>query len=330
MQFLGNFFKLIFLLVDIYKKLKSQKKFVNAHLSPFVKLVQANSDNSLTDFDYHKVMYYYGVGTPVVLGEGLAKLRGYKLNFQEKKAITYMSAITGLFDDFFDKSNTSKEYISNMMLFPSKQKPANSREKLFLDLTIKALENIDYSDYLKNINLQVLETQWASKNQMNEKLSAKELQELTYKKGGIALLFWRHALQNKIEDNEAEALIKLGEWLQDCNDIFDLNKDLEEGVYTPINKAVHIPDLIIQFKAKMEDTFKSFMGLNYQLKDKISFVNHFKIVGAQSLLCLNQFHKLQIKYSGKFDTSKYTRKEMICDMQKPSNLIKSVYYYLSI
>lgn len=333
MKNLLEFVILIRKLTSIYFQLKSQKKFNRQHLLPLIQSVQSTQnteDSSLSEFDYHKVMFYYGVGTPVMLGNGLALLRGTELSEQEKTAITYMSAITGLYDDFFDKSDYKREDIQMMMFHPEKHLPKNAREKLFTTITIEALKWIPQKKILPEVIRQVFETQWESKSQKNITTTPDELLELTYNKGGIALVFWRLSLSNPMQKGEEKALIQLGKWLQYCNDIFDVYKDLQEGINTHINVINDIKLAEEEFQKMMNITFENFLKLDYPEKNKIKFIQHFKIAAAQTQLCLNQFKKLQEKNNGVFEAKKFSRKQLICDMQKPLNLLKAVQLYLKI
>ena len=51
---------------------------------------------------------------------------------------------------------------------------------------------------------------------------------------------------------------------------------------------------------------------------------------ARVYVCLDQFEVLQFKNNGQFDVASYRRKELICDMQKPKNQLKTIQYYFEI
>ena len=68
-----------------------------------------------TEYDFEKITNYYGIGSPVLAGEGIADLLNVKVGTQERKSLTLMAAITGLFDDFFDRSYESSGRIKGLM-----------------------------------------------------------------------------------------------------------------------------------------------------------------------------------------------------------------------
>ena len=82
---------------------KRQRLYIRNQLFPEIEEAKKTNDGSLDDNDFKKIEQYYGFGVPAILGESFCTLRGSMMTPKERKASTYQGAMTGLFDDFFDK-----------------------------------------------------------------------------------------------------------------------------------------------------------------------------------------------------------------------------------
>jgi len=58
-----------------------------------------------------KIHTYYGLSVPAFLGEYFCLLRGKMMSDSERYPLTYLGALTGFFDDFFDEKNTPNDHI---------------------------------------------------------------------------------------------------------------------------------------------------------------------------------------------------------------------------
>src|SRR5687767_9983842 len=85
------------------RNVKRQHAFIRNNILSELHEAEKTNDGSLDAADFKKITHYYGLAVPAILGESLAVLRGKPLSEKERYALTYLGAITGLFDDFFDK-----------------------------------------------------------------------------------------------------------------------------------------------------------------------------------------------------------------------------------
>ena len=114
------------------------------------------------------------------------------MSLRERRALTYQGAMTGLFDDFFDKEKISDEEVRTFMELPGNAIPNNSRQQLFLKFYMKALD-YSHSPQLTLTYLQkVYQAQVESKKQAAPgKLSREEIKQITIQKGGLSVLLYR-------------------------------------------------------------------------------------------------------------------------------------------
>ncbi len=294
-----------------------------------VKFFLTESDSSITEQDIKKITNYYALGVPTVLGTMFSKLRGKRLSFRERLALTYLGGITGMFDDLFDRWNVDPSRIYLLMDNPSSVKPANDFERLFLYwYEGKALQQVSDKLAFREACGPVFDAQKQSLRQLqHNNPSHDEIKEITYLKGGVSLLFYRSALETQATECEKEAFYEAGALLQLGNDIFDIYKDLQSGVMTLATNANDIVALRNEFIRQMHLTIDKFYKIN-RPNGSISGSLHILMASvSRCLVCLNQLQRLQDSSDGVFRPYTYERKQLICDMEKPVNIIRMLYQH---
>jgi len=309
-----------------------QQRFIRNRLNPDLMRFSETNDGTLSQQDMQKISRYYGLGVPAILGEMFCLLRGSPMTETERVAATYLGAITGIFDDFFDSWRIPPERINQFIHKPETIVPANSNEKLFLEFYVnKDLANIPDRLKFLEASQRVFEAQIESGKQTgNQHIDQSEIEEITFRKGGVSLIFYRMAFGNHLSDAEHDALYSAGALLQLGNDIFDVYKDLQAGVRTLPTTMQSIHELRMVFEKRTRSTFDLFEALPYPKRNIRNALNILQVGVSRCYVCLHQLEQLQKKTHGKFIPTAYTRKELICDMEKPVNLLRSVKYHLII
>ena len=174
------------------------------------------------------------------------------------------------------------------------------------------------------------EAQTESIKQIKEKkLTNSELRKISYDKGGYFTLLYRSVLNNPLIENEEKAIYSLGNILQLTNDIFDAHKDHQNKQQTLVNISQDLNNLNNEFLELTDNTIRQFCSLTYPSKNIKSALYEIIPVITRGIVCLDQFLKLQANNNGVFDLEKFTRKELICDMEKTKNIKKSINYSIS-
>ena len=204
MSFLKNLLIFPKRISSLKKQVKAQKAFVHNYLHPFLSKYHIQNDGSLTEYDFEKITNYYGIGSPVLAGEGFARLLSTKIGIKERKLLTLMAAITGLFEDFFDRSNQSHTRINGLMNLSPNTPPQNAHEKLFVDLVSEILTISEDKKRLYKYANRVFSAQVLSLKQKHSEASWQDLFDITYKKGGESLLFYRCSFSPIITEKESD------------------------------------------------------------------------------------------------------------------------------
>ncbi len=314
----------------LFESVRKQKRFIKAHLLPDFKTFQNNNDGSLKEADFNKITKYYALGVPAILGYGFSALRGAPLNIKERTCITYLGGISGLLDDLFDEPNKKVQHLENFILDPENLITINSYEALLKHCYSKGLSYSENPQALKQQAKEVFRTEADSKLQHNNTISEKEIRELTFLKGGHSFLFYRLCLNNTLEDAERKMIYQLGGLMQLGNDIFDVWKDVQQGIETLATKTFSIKHLQDYFSSELEQTLILLQACNYPKNQLQNFTRIVLFGLSRVYVCLDQFEKLQCAENSIFQPQKYSRKQLICDMELYKNKKAALKYYLKL
>lgn len=308
---------------------KTQRDFLNEHIVGQLEKAKQENDGSLDANDFKKIMTYYGLAIPAILGESIALLRGQPMTERERFALTYLGAVTGLFDDFFDKQYLAEEKIRALAERPGDLKPQSSNEKLFLDFYNKALLYVHDRELLSVYVRKVYDAQIESKKQATPGLSKEEILRITIHKGAVSVLFYRAAMAHPFLPGEEDALYKMGGLMQFGNDIFDVYKDRNSNTQTLLTITRKIDDVRLMFTTVMEEGYGAIARLGYAETDKKKYFRMFSIcLCSRCYVCLDQLESKEAKTGNQFIPAEYSRQELVCDMEKKSNLWRSLKYHI--
>jgi hypothetical protein len=308
--------------------LKQQRTFMQQTIDIDLQDIQKNIDDSLSEKDFKKINDYYGYAVPAILGEAFCLLRGQAMTTRERHAMTYLGALTGLFDDFFDEKKTSKEHIKLLLDAPDESNAMNAHQRLIIRLFRHALAHLDEPEVLKSYCYQVYDAQiWSSKQSEITPLTQEELQQITCVKGGLSFLYYRTALGPCHDKIEEQMLYNFGSISQLENDMFDVYKDIQNGVQTLATTSTKIDELRIYYTKLTQDTFELAHQTNYRKANQQKFLRFAALIIARGYVCLDVLEQAARKSNGIFSPSTYQRSDLICDMEKTTNRLKLLHYY---
>ncbi len=310
----------------IVNNLKKQEGFIKVNLSPVIDPVLLTSDTTVSEKDILKIKKYYGLAVPAILGEAICALRGFNMSETERWISTCQGVITGLFDDFIDDHGKSEDQIVSLVESPESFNITTSNEQLFLDFYIRALKLSDDPENIINQLLLVHKAQIDSKRQTDPLTTSDDIWEITCKKGGESVLFYRTAFDHELEREEKESLYKLGSLMQFENDIFDVYKDSKSNIATIPVRTGDINELKDQYRSLLQKFLDACNKMNYPKKQLRKFLDIVMPVINRGFVCIEHYQKLEMSSEGGFDVGSFSRKELICDMEKVRNILKTMYY----
>lgn len=326
---LKNFVALPGIYFFLLRKILLQKRFLKATVGKELSAFKNKNDGSLTPVHFKKITRYYALGVPGILGEACCVLRGKAMSREERLCITYLGGISGLLDDLFDDPRKDESRLKKFILEPEKLVPADTYEELLIYFYRRGLHFSPDPEELKKRALRVFETQQESKKQNYPGLTSEEIKTLTRDKGGTSFLFYRLCLEHPLTASEEKFHFNLGGLMQLGNDIFDVWEDRQARINTTATISTDIRELRNQFVCEMEKSFQALEGTHFEKKNKIRYLQILTLAHSRVFVCLDQFEKLKAFSNDTFSPEKYSRKQLICDMQKPKNQLQAINYFLS-
>ena len=251
------------------------------------------------------------------------------MTLQERLACTYQGAFTGLFDDFFDKHQMSDDLLQSFIEHPDEINASNASERLFLQFFNKARNNFCNKELTIYYLREVYKAQVESRKQASPGLSRDEIKRITINKGGVSVLFYRSVFANMLSPAEEKALYNMGGLMQLGNDIFDVYKDSLNGIETLMTTTGKVNDVRVIFKEMAGSSFDAFYHIGYEKRNVKKFLRLISMsLCSRCYTCLDELEKKEIQTDNIFSPHQYSRKDLVCDMDKPSNKWRSVVYHI--
>ncbi|MEO7766845.1 MAG: class 1 isoprenoid biosynthesis enzyme [Ferruginibacter sp.] len=327
--FLQTFLNSPFTVYRIVKNLARQKEFIQEKIWPDLISAKIVNDGSLDENDFKKITGYYGLAVPAILGEAFCMLRGKKMTPSERMASTCQGAMTGLFDDFFDNQLLSEEELIAFIEKPEQLSGNSSNEKLFLHFYKTALECCCHPKLMQDHLYKVHTAQVMSIRQATPGITKEDINAITLQKGGASLVFYRTVFTNPLEKAEENMLYHMGGLMQLANDIFDVYKDQQQGIQTLVTTTTDIRDIRKLFTELLKEGNTAAYKANYPAVNIKKFLGLISLaIFSRCFVCLDQLEEKQRSTDNIFIPQRYTRKDMICDMDTVQNKWKSLMYYV--
>ena len=320
--YLKNFFSYLQVSYQLVKQLRTQQKYIQTTVEPILLQAKQLNDGTLEENDFTKIRKYYALFVVAIIGECYCTLRGNEMNERERKTLTFQGALTGLYDDFFDKEDRKNKPVQEMMNAPFTYKPKDSIEKLFIYFLQQVHQNLENKIEFNNLFQKIYEVQIETEQQINSTASFEQLKQISETKGGLSHLFYRITLSNSLIENEYKVIYNLGSLLQQVNDIFDVWKDTTSGIATFVSISKDVKKVKTDFEFQMHSVYIQIKELSYSSKQKQNFFLQLMILIGMGIVCLDQYIALQEQNKNVFDATNFTRKQLVCDMQKKTNLLK--------
>lgn len=313
----------------VVKQLNAQKNFIKKNIVPLLADARQHNDGSLSETDFKKITHYYGLAVPAILGEAFCLLADKSMTEKERWASTSQGAMTGLFDDFFDKDYMQDAEVKNKITATGIETPHQSNERLFDFFYKKALATVPDKNAMQQTLYAVYEAQVKSKQQTDPLLSIDDINNITNEKGGISLLFYRTAFEPPASKPETALLHQLGGIMQLANDIFDVYKDRENGIRTLITETGNIHSIRLLLNERLQYAYQKAYTLPYPAAAIHKFLCVLSIgIFSRCYVCLDQLEKNEIFTNNKFQVHAYSRKQLVCDMDTKKNMLRSAAYHL--
>jgi len=258
-------------------------------------------------------------------------LKGRKITKNERKRLTLVGAMATLCDDLIDENNYTREQVFNLLSNNLNEEALDTKAKLLVALNKELQTFYTLSpQYLSQLKM-ALQRQAASVKQLETNISLEEIVDICREKNGHTSLMFASLLDEKWSKEELQFIYQSAIVGQLTNDSFDIYFDTMEGINTYFNKAPSIKNVRQFFIDECTRLHAMVMVCDVPLKNKLRTIQRMSILHAFTLTALDHLQETENKYGAPVDWKNVSRKEMITDMWKNKNRIKTVRYmkYLS-
>jgi len=232
--------------------------------------------------------------------------------------------LTGLYDDIIDQQLIDEKTLNQLFEDPTLTQTDLFETKVLVDVHLNLLNRVkNISDY-KSILTNVHQAQKDSLQQINTQIDKNALLDITLRKGGYSLLMCKQYIDLPNSNALDQCWYHLGGVIQITNDLFDIYKDLQEGIQTIPNTTKSLNDIEIVYNQLVHNFIQSLHQLPFEkskieiLKIKLSPIPAFGYIAIQNL------SKIQGQQNTLPDLNKIPRKDLIIDMEKTVNRIKLI------
>jgi hypothetical protein len=317
----------IFILKNFYK---TQQTYTLPFLKPIFDKIP-NEIQSLSKAEWRRIKDYPMLFV-VLFVELFAELRQKPISDTERARLTLFSASLAIYDDFFDNSDLDGEYILEIYQNPQKIKFYSPQEKVFFEIM-----QVFYDYFPKNhLNFQNFQKKFAefwyfqqkSRLQLQkEKLNPELLREISFGKGGTALLLSRLLMDNPPSDFEAKMVQDMGAWFQWFDDIVDIAQDMQKPSQTLITNTTHIQEARKEVLEVTKNVFSTMKKLDYPPKILTKVIHQFFVISTSGWIHLSQLEKLQKTTNNIFQPQKYTHEQLLWRQNDWRNIWRALWVW---
>ncbi len=296
------FFDLMWLILVINKR-RTKRLFTKLE-------IELAKQNLVLGVDHKKRIASY-TNQIAITNHWFSLLRNKKPDKSEIENALYLGALTPIVDDLMDGGNITYEELKSSVLHTPEQ-------VMFAFLFGKTQHFLNGNYYWER---SIVAQNESLKQLRNAPLPLEELKQISFDKGGFFTLLYRVVLHHRLIDREEEALFTLGSMLQLLNDLFDIYKDNKNSAQTIATSTRDI-NLVKRELTLLEDKFcKQYLALAYPPEAKRKSLSSILSIVARGHVALEYYKSLQGN-KPQLDIERYSRKELVVDMEKPINILK--------
>jgi hypothetical protein len=299
------------------------------HAAAYLRKMEEKLNGKFDEATFNKVVKSHSVFLAIVY-DAFTLLHGRTTNAAEQERSINYFICSSVFDNFFDEKLLAVDQIESITFQPEQFIPSTFDQKAFLAAHLFLLNGMqDTTDYFVVLRKE-FDAQSASLKQFDLTISNEEIQDITFEKGGNAVLMCRYYLDVQPIKEEEECWYQLGTMIQLSNDLFDIYKDLQHNNQT---LPVRCTDVYAMEKLYMKQVYgmkNNIHALPYSQSCKRTFSISMAATYALGLMGIDQLKRLQHNSSQLPPLKSLPREALIIDMEKPINIwrwIKFVYQF---
>lgn len=188
------------------------------------------------------------------------------------------------------------------------------------------LQNVPHTKEYLEAAKNVFEIQLETIKQTDPAIDDKELERITYAKGGYSVIIYHQIMEKPADEAIWKVLFYVGSLMQFGNDLFDMFKDLRDDIITLPDRCSDYTKLRELFMARVKECNRLIYALPYKHHKKEEFAIAMHLIISRSVVVIDKMIHLEKQLGKPLHYKNLSRKQLICDMEKTKNIIKWLYY----
>lgn len=319
MYFLKFIYTLVYRAFYILLKKKKEEEWGSAYLQK----LEEQFGGKFDERTFKKIIFYYSLKVPAIC-DAFLHLHNKKTNRQECERLIHYFICSSVFDNFFDREELSDEEIYNITFNSKQWQPQNFNETISLNSHLLLIDFVRDKQHYFDVLKKEYDVQVASRNQFNPAITNEEIEYITLEKGGNAVLLTSFYLDTQASKQEEFVWYKLGNVIQFVNDLFDVYRDLQNGLQTIPNRLTDTKNFKQYYFKLVDDVKQGIAAIDVKEKQKLVLKISAMGICALGVIAIEQLEKIQANQPTLPSLKTLPRKDLIIDMEKPGNLLKWV------
>jgi len=308
------------LTIDGYR----QSAFINRFLKPLLINHTKRINYQLSTSEKKKVLFYYPMYTVLACAQMYVAIKGRRLSNDETKRLTLVGAMATLCDDLIDEDGWTREAIFDLLSKDGNEAGLAKKAQLLVSLNneLKLLGGFS-EKYFTQLKI-ALEWQAVSNKQQDPNITLEEIVHICREKNGHTSLMFASLLDEEWSSIELKFIYQSAIVGQITNDSFDVYFDTQNGIKTYFNTASSIAQVKSFFLDECLQLHQLVMQSGNALTNKLHTIKRMSVLHGFTLTAIDHLQDTENKYGAPVDWHKAKRSEMVTDMWKNKNRLRTL------
>ena len=326
------FFRFIYTIFHSRIRLKLVRKKAAKQAERLLGRLQTKFNGKFDEKTYHKIVKSYSLYLPLVT-DTFTFLHGRYNNLKEQERNIHYFICSSLFDNFWDEKSLTIDQLEQISFDSAHYTAQSFDETMFIFSKLLLEHAVKDKEAYKKVCRQLFEAQKNSLQQFNKNITDADIENITFEKGGNAVLMCRYYLDTAASRAEEDCWYYLGSLIQLSNDLFDTYKDLNDHIQTLATRCSNAWDMEAFFLTRLQMLKTSIKHLPFPKKRKQYFSILIIATACLGLVAIEQLKRVQGDYDKLPPLNKLSRKALIIDMEQFANVyrwLKLIYKHARI
>lgn len=308
------------------KELKTQQDYIYTFLNPYLFELQEKYSCTFHEEQLKKIRQYYGLFIPTILCSSYKHLYNEQYTEAERKRATLFGILTPVGDDLFDIDKLDVTAINEITYRPETFQAKSFSANIAKEIQSFMLQEVPAKKEYLNAAKNVFEIQLETIRQTDPAIEDEELERITYAKGGYSVIIYHEIMEKPAGEAMWKVLFYVGSLMQFGNDLFDMLKDLRDGIITLPDRCNDWKKLRKLFLSRVKECNRLIYALPYKHYKKEEFAVAMHLIISRGMVVIDKMIILEKQLGKPLNYKRMTRQQLICDMEKIKNIIKWLYY----